>query len=198
MKRFQLSSGGNLKFGMKQVAKVHTQTRFLKFTKRSWEDELTFGEPFGFFWWKMTLWVTFSWTRKTVFWRYTTFYNEIVCKHWLTLRKIHVFPRKHRKARGFWALNLMDPIVSYLKSSCAFPSQCHRWFQQAFFSLCKRMNETLYPKSDIHGVFVNFLLRSAHACRLSRIEWSLDRKHLTFLEATCLCSFSECSLRFNK
>ena len=40
---------------MKQAAKAHTQTRFLKSTKRSSEDELSLGEPFGFFGSKNTL-----------------------------------------------------------------------------------------------------------------------------------------------
>ena len=79
-----------------------------------------------------------------------------------------------------------------------FPHSVTDDFSKYFYFLCKGMNETLYPKSDIHGVFVNFLLWSAHAFRLSRIEWSLGRKHLTFLEATCLCSFSQCSLLLNK
>ena len=42
-----------------------------------------------------------SWTRKTVFWRYTTFYNEIVCKHCLTLRERHVFQNKNSMITWF-------------------------------------------------------------------------------------------------
>ena len=47
LKRFLLGRGENLKFDMKEAAKALTETRFLKFTKRSWEDELPFEKPFG-------------------------------------------------------------------------------------------------------------------------------------------------------
>ena len=47
-----------MKFVIKQSAIAHTQIRFLKFTKGSWEGELSFREPFAFFISNNTLQVT--------------------------------------------------------------------------------------------------------------------------------------------
>jgi len=47
-----------LKPGTKQAGKTHTQTRFIKINKGSWEDELFFGKTFGTFWSNNTLMAT--------------------------------------------------------------------------------------------------------------------------------------------
>ena len=82
---------------MKQVAKVHTQTRFLKFTKRSWEDELTFGEPFGFFWFNITLRVTSVEREKRSFEDTQHFMKKLCANIGLHWEKYMFFPENFEK-----------------------------------------------------------------------------------------------------
>ena len=82
---------------MKQVAKVHTQTSFIKVTKRSWEDELYFGEPFGIFWSNINLQVTSIEREKRYFKDKQRFITKLCANIGLHWEKYMFFPENFDK-----------------------------------------------------------------------------------------------------